>query len=181
MSDAFFEELSQEIHNGVNKHGHPFRYITMATVGSNTMPRLCTVVLREVSESLRLTIYTDSRSIKINNLKANNQISLLMYHPKKLLQVKIEGVAELVNNEARLKNTWNNTPPNNKREYITTDCPSSKISNPGDIEYLEDNNFFAMIEIVPKKIEYLKLKRPNHIRVAFEKEKSGWNSTFLVP
>lgn len=181
MSDIFFEEISQEIFNGVNIHGHPFRYITMATIGTNSMPRLCTVVLREVSKELRLTICTDSRSTKIINLKANNQISVLMYHPEKLLQLKIEGAAELVSDKERLNSIWENIQPNSKRDYITSYSPSSEISNPDAVEYLEDDNFFAMIDIIPKKIEYLKLKRPNHIRVLFEKESSGWERTFLVP
>lgn len=181
MPNAFFKELSQEIFDGITIHGHPFRYITMATNGTNAIPRLCTVVLREVTDALKLTIYTDSRSTKINNLKENDHISILMYHPKKLLQIKIEGVAEIVTNEERLKKTWNNLPQNNKREYNTAIGPSNKISSPDDIVYLEDNNFFAMIDIIPKKIEYLKLKTPNHIRVLFKKVNTDWEDSFLVP
>ena len=181
MSDVFFEELSNELHNGVNEKGHPFRYITLATIGANSIARLCTVVLREVSKNLSLTIYTDSRSKKIGNLKLNDRISVLMYHPDKLLQLKIEGVAKIVDDTKRLDSRWKNIQSNSKRDYITSDSPSSEISNPNEVEYLEDEHFFAMIDINPKKIEYLKLKRTNHIRVAFEKESSGWKSTFLIP
>ena len=62
MIDSFFEELNSEIKKGVSERGHPFRFITMATVGNETIARLRTVVLREVSEGLLLTIYTDSRT-----------------------------------------------------------------------------------------------------------------------
>lgn len=181
MHEHCFEELSKEIHNGVTKKGHPFRTITLATVSNGTNARICTVVLREVSKNLTLTIYTDSRSEKINNIRINNRASLLFYHPEKLLQLKIEGVAELVNDTDRLKTIWNGIQVSSKRDYTTTVPPSTEISNPDDVAYLEDENYFAMIDIVPSKIEYLKLKRPNHIRVAFNKDGLDWNATFLVP
>jgi len=181
MSDFFFKELSEEIHNGVNKKGHPFRYMTMATVGKGTVARLRTVVLRQVSEELKLTIYSDSRTEKINHIKENNQISILLYHPEKLLQLKIEGIAQIVTDTDRLKQIWKGVQPNNRKDYITNNRPGSNIKNPDYVAYLENKNYFVMIDIIPTKIEYLKLMRPNHIRVDFKKESSDWNGTFLVP
>lgn len=181
MSDFFFEELSEEIHNGIHKKGHPFRYITMATVGNETVARLRTVVLRQVSEDLQLTVYTDSRSRKITHIQENNQVSLLLYHPKKLLQLKIEATAHIVLDDKRLKKYWSGVQPNSRKDYITNTSPGSEINNPDHVEYLKEENYFAMIDIYPTKIEYLKLKRPNHIRVEFKRENGGWNGTFLVP
>ncbi|WP_405383326.1 pyridoxamine 5'-phosphate oxidase family protein [Maribacter sp. LLG6340-A2] len=181
MSDVFFEEMLNELFNGIKVHGHPFRTVSLATVGQNAKPRLCTVVLREVTNDLKLTVYTDSRSQKISNLLLNNQIGLLMYDPDKLLQVKIEGQAHIVKDVERLDTSWSNIPTNSRRDYITHHSPSSEINNPSSVEYLNNDHYFAMIDIVPQKIEYLKLKRPHHIRVAFEKEHDTWKSTFLVP
>ncbi|WP_339840717.1 pyridoxamine 5'-phosphate oxidase family protein [uncultured Maribacter sp.] len=181
MIDSFFDELSKEIHNGVEQRGHPFRFFTMATVGNETIARLRTVVLRHVSKELQLTIYTDSRTQKINHINENNQISLLLYHPEKLLQLKIDGVAKIISDTERLKKYWNNIQPNNKKDYITNNSPGSNIKNPDQVEYIEDENYFAMIDITPTKIEYLKLQQPNHIRIAFTKSDEVWNGTFLVP
>ena len=181
MTDSFFEELSKEILNGVEEKGHPFRFITMATVGNETIARLRTVVLRHVSKDLQLTIYTDSRSQKINHIKENNQVSLLLYHPEKLLQLKIEGVAKIVSDTKKLKSYWTAIPENNRKDYITTISPGSNITNHDQIEYIEDENYFVMIEITPTKIEYLKLKRPNHIRIEFNQANDAWKASFLVP
>jgi pyridoxine/pyridoxamine 5'-phosphate oxidase len=181
MTDSFFEELSKEILNGVEERGHPFRFITMATVGNETIARLRTVVLRHVSKDLQLTIYTDSRSQKINHIKENNQVSLLLYHPEKLLQLKIEGVAKIVSDTEKLKTYWTAIPENNRKDYITTISPGNNITNPDQIEYIKDENYFVMIDITPTKIEYLNLKRPNHIRIEFKKANNAWKGTFLVP
>ena len=181
MTGSFFEELSIEIKKSVIERGHPFRFITMATTGNESIARLRTVVLREVTENLRLTIYTDSRTQKINHIHVNNQVSLLLYHPDKMMQLKVEGIAEIVTNTERLKSTWQNIQPNSRKDYITETSPGTAIKNPDHVEYVEDKNHFTIIDIFPTKIEYLKLKRPNHIRALFTKTDDIWKGEFLVP
>ncbi|HDZ03615.1 hypothetical protein LCGC14_0127970 [marine sediment metagenome] len=181
MIDIFFEELSSEIQKGITEKGHPFRFITMATVGNGPIARLRTVVLREVSQELVLSIYTDSRTEKIKHIKANNQISFLFYHPEKMLQLKVEGTANIVTDTSRLTATWNNVQPNSRKDYITNNSPGSFIKNPDHVEYLEEENYFTILDIMPTKIEYLKLQRPNHIRAKFTKTSENWKGEFLVP
>jgi len=181
MINSFFEELNSEIKKGVTERGHPFRLITMATLGNETVARLRTVVLREVSENLLITIYTDSRTQKIKHLNANHQVSFLLYHPEKMLQLKIEGKAMVVTDKNRLTTTWQTIQPNSKKDYITNSSPGSPIKNPDQVEYIEEENYFSIIDVIPTEIEYLKLKRPNHIRALFKKIDNSWNGKFLVP
>ncbi|WP_373516815.1 pyridoxamine 5'-phosphate oxidase family protein [Pricia sp.] len=181
MTDTLFQELELELQNGTSKKGHPFRYCTLGTVGLGATARLRTIVLRKVSEDLQLVFYTDRRSKKIGHIKENNTVSLLFYHPKKLVQLKIEGSATLVSDTEELKKYWSGIPPANRKDYTTTSAPGSPISNPDSVEYLEDKNHFAIVEIEPSKIEYLKLQRPNHLRILFSKEDGEWNGSFLVP
>ena len=93
MTAVFWEELKEELQRGASKKGHPFRYFTLGTVGLERLPRLRTIVLRRISEDLTLTFYTDRRSKKLIHIKENNKVSLLFYHPKKLMQLKVEGLA----------------------------------------------------------------------------------------
>ncbi len=181
MTDTFFQELEEELKKGTSKKGHPFRCCTLGTVGLGTTARLRTIVLRKVSKDLKLFFYTDRRSKKIGHIKENNSVSLLFYHPKKLVQLKIEGRATLVSDAEELKKYWSGVQPASRKDYTTTSVPGSPISNPENVEYLEDKNHFAIVEIEPSKIEYLKLKRPSHLRILFSKEDRGWNGAFLVP
>ncbi len=181
MTHTFFQELKQELQNGTSKKGHPFRYCTLGTVGLGATARLRTIVLRRVSEDLKLVFYTDRRSKKIGHIKENNTVSLLFYHPKKLLQLKVECRAKLISDPEELKKYWSGVQPASRKDYTTTSAPGSPISNPDNIEYLEEKNYFTIVEIEPLKIEYLKLKRPNHLRVLFSKENGEWNGAFLVP
>ena len=49
MIDSFFEELNSEIKKGVTEKGHPFRFITMATVGNEPVARLRTRGLKRIN------------------------------------------------------------------------------------------------------------------------------------
>ena len=180
MTDYFWNELQEELKKGVEQKGHPFRFGTFATVGVDKLPRLRTIVLRHVYGNGHLCLYTDKRSKKVMHITENPNVSLLFYHPEKLLQVKIEGLASVVTDENKLQTMWKDIPESNKKDYTTYSAPGSILKNPDNLEYLTGDHFFSMIEIEPFRIEYLKLKRPNHIRIAYAK-KEGWKGEFLVP
>ena len=181
MSEVFFKELKGELQNGASKKDHPFRYCTFATVGNERMARLRTIVLRKVTEKFSLIFYTDKRSKKLIHIKENNKVSILFYHPKKLLQLKIEGLARVRIDDALVKTHWSGIQSNNRKDYTTSKAPGTSITDPDLIEYLNKENHFCIIEVEPFKLEYLKLQRPNHIRIRFSKADIDWHSEFLVP
>ncbi|MDX1767535.1 MAG: pyridoxamine 5'-phosphate oxidase, partial [Arenibacter troitsensis] len=62
MATVYLEEIREELQKVPKEKDHPFRFFTLATVGLDQVARLRTVVLRDVSDSLKLTFYTDRRS-----------------------------------------------------------------------------------------------------------------------
>lgn len=181
MTDTFFQELKTELHQGAVKKGHPFRYCTMGTVGLENSARLRTIVLRSITESLHMVFFTDKRSKKIIHIKENPKVSLLFYHPEKLLQIKVDGLARILSDEKTLKKYWSGVQPSSRKDYTTILPPGSGISNPDAVEYLDKEAYFCILEITPFKIEYLKLKKPNHLRVRFAVESDQWKGEYLVP
>lgn len=181
MTTTFFEELKDQIHKGVHEKGHPFRFGVLGTVDSKHTASLRTVVIRNVSDTLNLTFYTDARSNKLVHIKENNQVSLLFYNPDQLLQIKVEGLASIISDEAILKKYWSGIPPNLRKDYTTQIAPGSSISNPNKVECLKKENHFCMVEIEPFSIEYLKLNTPYHTKVQFSKKENIWHGEFLVP
>lgn len=183
MTATFWDELLKELRKGLNIKGHPFRYCTLGTVGLDQLPRLRTIVLRDMDDdtSMNLYFYTDARSKKIMHINENPRVSLLFYHPKKLMQLKIEGWAEQVQDSALLQKRWAKIGARSRKDYITEQPPGTALDNPDNINYLNDENHFCMVRVAPFKIEYLKLKRPNHLRIHFAKENGDWEGEFLVP
>lgn len=181
MVRKYLEEIKRELQKGPTEYDHPFRYFNFATVGPEQVARLRTVVLREVSEDLGIVFYTDERSKKITHIKENKKVSLLFYHPIKMLQIRIEGMAKIKNDPATKNAYWNQLSETAKREYTTSRSPGTSLNHPDKLEFLSEENHFCTVEITPFKMEYLKLGRPNHIRIRFSKTDSEWSGEFLVP
>ncbi len=181
MIESQFIELNKELHKATTEKGHPFRCATLGTVGLGTMARLRTVVIRGYSETDGITFYTDKRSKKVMHLKENPKASILFYHPTKLLQLRIEGIASINNNREELKAYWENISKEAKKDYTTTEAPGTKVENIETIEYLNESNNFCVVTLVPHKIEYLKLSNPQHIKIQYTKENNAWLSDYLVP
>lgn len=182
MADQIWNELVQELREGLQDPSHPFRLATLATLGLERLPRLRTVRIREFDPgSLRMAFYTDSRSKKILHIKENNKVSLLLYHPEKLVQLRIEGLALRERDPEVLHDHWMRVEGNAQQNYTTASAPGTEIKSPEQIEYLEQEQYFTLVYILPFKVEYLKLHRPHHLRVRFSKTDNGWKSTYLVP
>lgn len=181
MIQDFLVEAKTELQKGIVVKGHPFRYATLATISEDGKPRLRNVVLRKVLDNLNLIFYTDRRSKKVEHIQENQEVSMLFYHPKLMLQLSISGTATLVEDKNRLQTYWNGIPLHSRKDYTTDSAPGSYQKNPDEVQYLNEEHHFCIVEIVPNSIEYLKLKRPNHIRASFTKAEQDWDGTFLVP
>ncbi|MFD2565423.1 pyridoxamine 5'-phosphate oxidase family protein [Aquimarina rubra] len=181
MTDIIFSSIIVDLKSAIETKTHPFRYFTLATSDFNSIPRLRTVVLRDVDDDLNMIVYTDERSKKIANIQANNRVSLLFYDQKRLLQITIKAKAEIITDEKVIQQIWKQIPERAKKDYTTELSPGREIQDPKEVDYLEGKHFFSAIKIIPARIEYLRLKRPNHIRVVFKKENGNWKGTYIVP
>lgn len=180
MEEFILQNIEKELLSATKKKGHPFKYFTLATF-SGQIPRQRIVVLRKVQTGLGLLFYTDSRSAKVKQLRQNNKVSALFYHPENMVQLQIEGRAYIKENPEMLQSIWKTIPQNARKDYTSVLPPGDKTANPGDLEYLGKKNHFCMVEIQSTRIEYLKLDRPHHLRVEFLKSGEAWRKTFLVP
>ncbi|SEL83153.1 Pyridoxine/pyridoxamine 5'-phosphate oxidase [Aquimarina amphilecti] len=181
MTDIIFSSIVADLKTAVANNKHAFRYFTLATSDFNNTPRLRTVVLRNIDDQLNLMVYTDERSKKIANIQANNRVSLLFYDQNRLLQIAIKAKAEIINDQQSLETIWKQIPSKSRNDYTTELSPGVEIKNPDDINYLEGKHYFSAIKLIPMRIEYLRLTRPNHIKVAFKKENNNWKGNYIIP
>lgn len=181
MKANFLKEISHELLCGITEKGHPFRCFALGSLGLKDNVGLRTVVLREVSENLRLTFYTDDRSPKIVEIQQNDSVSALFYHPEKKWQLSIKGNAVIEGNRDFLEHAWNSLPKKSKKDYTTAVAPGSLLGETDDLTYLGAKNHFSMVHIVPSFIDFLKLGDSHHIRIQFSLEDGDWKGTFVVP
>ena len=179
MLKQLFTDAKQEIKFGYLKRNHPFRYPVLASIEEN-VPQQRTVVLRDATKDFELILFTDARSPKIKQFEAHPAASLLFYHPKKMLQLKVQGEIKIIRSGKQLADYWDKIQGKSRKDYTTQSAPSQTIKNPDHVDYLTDDNHFCVLKLVPNSIEYLQLKRPNHIRAIFY-ETNNWEGEFLVP
>jgi pyridoxine/pyridoxamine 5'-phosphate oxidase len=180
LKNKYLEETLRELVNGHVKKRHPFRYFVLATI-ENGRPTQRTVVLRKTLPDQSLVLYTDKRTQKIKDLQKNSDFSALFYDAKKLLQIRIEGKAELITDTAQIASYWHTVQAASRKDYTTALAPGTPIENPDEVGHLLTENYFCPVKLVPQTIEYLRLQRPNHVRILFSKKENDWSGEFLVP
>ena len=171
-------DCKKQLNGALNHKKHPFRYFTLASISENDTPNLRTVVLREFNANkFQLTIFTDARSKKVKELKLNQNGKFLFYDSSRLIQLILEvKMIEIID----LKNDFKALPHPSKKDYTSVLKPGAKIKSPDEVNYDYSNDYFRKIIFQTINLEYLKLKRPNHIRAFFSVE-DKWKGTYLVP
>ena len=79
-----------------------------------------------------------------------------------------------------LDNHFKTLPEPSKKDYTSITKPGTKIQSPDKVKYNYSQNYFRKIIFQAVNLEYLKLKRPNHIRATFSSE-DKWKGSYLVP
>lgn len=175
-----WQTLLHELHRGALDPKHPFRYLTLATEG-NHFPQLRTVVLRKITPSLDFLVFTDSRSSKVKEMKETPRASLLFYHPKKQVQVRVKTTVSLHSEDELAKSYWAQLPEHRKSEYRSALAPGTPIDIPQEgWEETEMQNFFSVLKFTPLSIDLLQLSKEGHLRLQFDLT-SNWQGTWLTP
>ncbi|WP_053405402.1 pyridoxamine 5'-phosphate oxidase family protein [Persicobacter sp. CCB-QB2] len=185
MSPEFLLELAKtEFIRSKTTPYHPFKYIALATVNAKDgSPEVRTVVTRAISEELGVIFYTDSRSPKVQQMMKEEKVSLLFYHPKKQLQIRMKGRARIIAEEEQaFQDGLDQVQDTGKiKDYSTVASPSSNLlAGIGDQPYGQKVNF-AAIEVTPEELDVLLLENGGHYRAKFTKEIDGWEANPLVP
>lgn len=181
MLDQIFTDLYNELKFGYLKKKHPFRYFCLASANQNKINQR-TVVLRKITESNELIIYTDARSQKIKEYAENKLASALFYHPKKLLQIQVQGKIQIITSGKEYQEHWQKIQGNSQNDFITQLPPGTPIKNSDEVSYKVEGHHFCLLKLKMNYVEYLQLKRPNHIRASFTlNEEKEWEGQFLNP
>jgi len=176
-----FNETWRELKAGTLEEGHPFKVCSMATFETPEFIKQRIVNLREITPDKNLLFYTDSRSSKITQIDKNPNASVLFYDHRIKLQVIIRGILKIHSNDELWQDHCIKIEGRSINDYNTLYPPGKKINNPLAVKRTQEINF-AVLELLPQNIEYLKLRdEPNRIRAVFTKENEEWIKTFVIP
>jgi hypothetical protein len=176
-----YKETWKELECATKVKGHPFKYCSLATFDGSSGNRQRTVILRQVTENRTLIFYTDIRSGKIGHLRKSPSASILCYNPINKLQIFVKGDIDIHCDDEIWEDHKLKIEGKAINDYNTSYPPGKIIKNPVDLKRTKDLNF-AVLELKPNFIEYLKLKAElNRLRAVFQKKDEIWEKTYLVP
>ena len=178
MLDHILKDIKKQLEAALKHKKHPFRFFTLGTLQKGQGPRLRTVVLRDFDpDQLLFTIFTDTRSKKVQQLKENPNATGLFYDPTRMIQLVVDLKTVELKEETYL---FDNLAEQSKKDYTSVLTPGSIIATPDQLNHDYNTPHFTGIQFQAECIEYLKLKRPNHIRASYSIE-DQWQGTFLSP
>lgn len=163
--------------------GHPMRYLTLAT-GRTGESGLRMIVLREIGEQNSLVLYTDARSAKVEQVKGHSHATILTYHPRHKVQIRLSGTMALHIQDPIADEYWKRVQGPPRKAYTSLLAPGTPIDNPEEAHKWPeelDSKYFCVLVFTPQEMEVLQLNQLAHIRAVFEIEGVGWKGSWMVP
>ena len=184
VANELFEQAKQELMRSNVDRKHPFRFFYLGTMALDRQgPAVRTVVKRGIDADLKLLCYTDARSPKMQQIVANPKVSVLFYHPRKQLQIRMKGNAQIIDEELDLYKKHLNIVQQSRSitDYTTDEAPGN-ILGPGQMNPLFSTTIhFALIRIKPLELDILQLNRDGHQRILCQCSERGWKIQAVIP
>ena len=182
-----------ELTLGVKKSKHPFHQCTFCSV-MNNRPFSRTVVSRGMNHSLtECRIHSDRRSQKNHQLMSNPNVSLVYYSQQQRLQVRFEGIASLLTDQAQADPYFYTSSHHSQQCYAYSMPPGAPIQERTkeerypEISVIESEESmdearknFSVICITIHTLDALWLSKQGHIRIQGTHNNNDWDLKFVV-
>ena len=174
----------------------PVRTPVLISISTGGLAQGRTVVLRGFNRQQRqLTIYTDARSAKVAQLRAQPTCTLVAYQPNPMMQLRLSTNAMVNHNNECTHEAWAVMPGPTRCNYLTDPDPglisvqatdgrpvinaeSVPTNNENEIAY----SHFSVIVFTINELEWLYLPRRGHRRAQFIwDETNSLQSDWLIP
>ena len=174
----------------------PVRTPVLISVSADGLAQGRTVVLRTFNRQQRqVTIYTDVRSAKVTQLRAQPACTLVAYQPDPMMQLRLSTNAIVNHNNEITHEAWAVMPGPNRCNYLTDPDPGSisvqatdgrPVINAESVPTNDENeiayNHFSVIVFTIKELEWLYLPRRGHRRAQFIWDgANSLQSDWLIP
>ncbi|ANM32111.1 hypothetical protein ABI59_05980 [Acidobacteria bacterium Mor1] len=160
------------------ERGSAYRWPALATAG----PAARVVVLRELRRApLRLSVYTDVRTAKVEQLRTDPRAELLFFDRDSLRQLRVAGRVTVHHGDDVARQAWGD------RSHLQEDYarlfPPGSPSDADGAGALSGDGFdnFAVLRLDAESLDWLQLSREGHRRARFHAAEAGWDGSWVVP
>lgn len=194
--DAALNHVWDEIEAAAEAPDHAYRHLVFGTVHERA-PDLRTVVLRRADEDARrLLFHTDRRTRKVEALRENDRIAWHGWDADAREQIRLYGTASVHLDDDVEMDLWETQSPDSLAMYVRSVAPGSPLDEPGDSlrpavksepvtddDVAESRQYFAAIQTVIDRIEWLHLHPDGRYRARFEyqPDQEAFEGSWVVP
>ena len=194
--DGALERSWRLLEEAIHDPTSPVRTPVLISVSTDGLAQGRTVVLRGINRQQRqLQIYTDVRSAKVAQLRAQPACTLVAYQPNPMMQLRLGNDAIVNHNNAITHQAWAMMPGPNRCNYLTDPDPGSisvqatdgrpvinAESVPTNDEYEIAYTHFSVIVFTINELEWLYLPLRGHRRAQFIWDGANLlQSNWLIP
>jgi pyridoxamine 5'-phosphate oxidase len=177
------EEIWKTLVRATVDKKHPWRVVSFSSCGADG-PQVRSVVLRAAKPAEHtLVFYTDARSQKIEDIRFDPRVALLLWNSRSSEQLRIAGSASIELDDSIRNSLWARIPEYARKDYATLSAPGAVLeaSLPEfNLETAWQN--FTVLNVKVQAMELLQLDRSGHSRQAFVPDGTGqWQARRLVP
>ncbi|MNM25769.1 pyridoxamine 5'-phosphate oxidase [compost metagenome] len=161
-----------------------YRLMQLSTVDEQGWPVSRTVVLRDVDVSAgALYFYADRRSAKCTQIAAEPRVALTALSPCGLTQVRMQGLASLVEDIGQRQRCWSAARDKTQALFRHGAVPGQVVESPESAYACSQDGFehFALMCIEAQTVEWLDLTQPVQQRARFRRNEGLWQSSWLAP
>ena len=166
--------LWQELQLAARQPGHEWRTLTLATVRDGEA-QARSVMLRETDAAARtLVFFTDSRSAKVAQIRAQPIGALLCWSSRLSWQLRLRVALELHDSGLKVSSCWARlklTPA--AQDYLSPLPPGSPVTEAYEPERASRNHF-AVVSARVLSIDWLELHADGHRRARFDADGAQW-------
>lgn len=178
-----YELVWKRFEQAVGKSSCPFRFPVVSTSHLDKVSSRIMVLRKADQEERVISFYSDSRSLKIAQLKANPRVSCCFWHPEEKVQIRVSGSALVYHLDDEAMKHWRSLPDHSKREYATVSVPGSDIGHFDDTKLAlsEASKHFAVMDVRVDEIGWLMLHSSGHRRASFRPSAMAVDSHWVTP
>ena len=173
-----------ELAKGVQTHDHPWKLMTMAVSNAENKPRSMMVVLRDFGAN-KLYFFTDKRSQKVSDFKANPYASFCLFNNELAIQLQLNCEVTIHKKNDLCKKYWDKLPAHNKICYASPDNPGKPLPTPFQFnkKVPEQEIFenFNVIEAHISNFDILHLRKQGNLRVSGDFKNDKLNVSWTMP
>jgi pyridoxamine 5'-phosphate oxidase len=193
--DAVLSDIWQRLVRGKADRRSPFHTPIIASVDAQGCPQQRVMVLRKMDPVAgMMRFHTDVRSSKIDQLSANNAMSVIGYDTAAKVQIRVSGTGLIDTDGEAADAAWQASAPSSLRCYLAEAAPGSVSDTPTSglpksfehrvptlLETEAGRVNFATLTITLNHLEWLFLAHDGHRRAVFQRSDDGWSGQWLVP